>query len=230
MKKLYRLVSRLTPLDITRVLLLDLISVEPVDAEVQQTRLRCSALSAAQLEKWVPDDSNDLNQQAASSIDDDATVCVGAFINENLAGYIFFCRSPVEPEKNSGGSKFTGIGLEFPLQVRYLYKAFVLPEYRGKGVANSILHSAINRFKADGVTHIVTTTDWTNSSFLQAVSKVGFVHTGVAAEWVVGSWHGYRIPVAVNIRSNRAQKNLPGNPASQQIHLLKPSKPTQSSA
>ena len=191
------------PMDITRVMLLDLMATDrtsPDDylkartARIDNADIRCGWQSPQQLLQWQHDKILELNSAIIDSLHQESVQCVGAELDRRLVGYLFLCGSPVNPDQNSGGSKFTGIGLEFSDNFKYLYKAFVHPEFRGCGIAQLLLNHARIEFKHSSVTHIVTTTDWTNTAFLKFAESSGFEIRATAAEWVMGQKHRYSIP------------------------------------
>jgi len=151
-------------------------------------------MQANDLRPWAKMPEYELDESVVNSIDSSSVECVAALQDGQLAGYMFFCKSPVAPQRNSGGSAFTGIGLEFPDNVRYLYKVLVIPEFRGKRIASSMLQFSKQYFCSQSIYYIVTTTDWTNSAFLQTTRSVGFNIVGSAAETIILRQHRYFLP------------------------------------
>lgn len=214
LKRLYRLGSRVVPMDITKVLTLDfesldlsLLDLESNDAhrvphQDDNEGLTLTCMHTDQIGQWVSTAAYELNDATVASIDGKQVVCIGATIGGQLAGYIFFCASPVDAQRNSGGSDFTGIAIEFSSNVRYLYKALVLPQYRGRQIAQRIIEFAVLHFSRQNVTHVVTTTDWTNAAFLHTVGATGFQFQGTAAECVLFGKHLYFMPESIQAGSD----------------------------
>jgi len=235
LKRLYKMVSKVIPLDITHVLALELGRTTTSEhggshhdrlskstRTINNKNAVCRVLSAEQLSKWVSYDDNDLNLHAVQAVDQQSIVCIGAFIDDELAGYTFFCSSPVKPENNSGGQKFNGIGLTFPHHVRYLYKAYVVAAYRGRGVATAILSYAVSYYKSVEVSHLVTTTDWTNTAFLRTLDKAQFEKQAMAAEWVIAGKHFFFIPNALVVQTRPTDND---GAAMSEIHAIRLSRP-----
>jgi len=93
-----------------------------------------------------------LSLKLASSIDNEETVCFGAYENESLIGSIFFTRL-----------KFNS-----PIQVYMLAPVAVSTENQGKGIGQALINYGLNELKKRSVDVAVTYGD---PSFY---SKVGF--------------------------------------------------------
>jgi len=196
LKKLYKIGSRFMPMDIIKVLAFDVsqLSRDANSTDISTESLRVEFLSSETLGQLVNVPDYELNHATVNSIDGESVLCVGVYAGSVLAGYTFFCTGPVEAQRNSGGSAFTGIAMEFSESVRYLYKAYVLPKYRGKQIAQHIIRFALTDFKQSGVEFIVTTTDWTNTAFLRTADVIGFKSLGLAGEYKLFGKHRYVLP------------------------------------
>jgi len=93
-----------------------------------------------------------LSLKLASSIDNEETICFGAYENESLIGSIFFTRL-----------KFNS-----PIQVYMLAPVAVSTENQGKGIGQALINYGLNELKKRSVDVAVTYGD---PSFY---SKVGF--------------------------------------------------------
>ena len=184
-------------MDITRVLVWSL-----SDAIEPSRDCQILPLGRAELEPYLMRSEYELDEQILASIDGHNVVCIGALVDDELAGYMFLCTAPVNPDRNSGGKIYTGIGLEFNERTRYLYKVLVVPSFRGKGIASNMMRFAARHFYSQSIACIVTTTDWTNSAFLRSTKSVGFIQTGTAGEFVVFGKHYYRIPAEFRLNND----------------------------
>jgi putative acetyltransferase len=93
-----------------------------------------------------------LSSELVLSIDNEETICFGAYENESLIGSIFFTRL-----------KFTS-----PVQVYMLAPVAVSTEFQGKGIGQALINYGLNELKKRSVSIVVTYGD---PSFY---SKVGF--------------------------------------------------------
>lgn len=216
LKPLYQKLSYLVPMDFTRVLLWQIDSSLTSGANTTQnetSRVHCCQLTESQLQPYVDLPGYELSSAVVQSVSHEQVMCFGVFVDNNLAGYVFFCDSPVDAQRNSGGSAFTGIELSFPDQVCYLYKMLVLPEYRGQKLSAKLIRFAasvlvgteastnasktVSEQIAKPVSHIVTTTDWTNTSFLKVTAAIGFESKGIAGEYIILGKRRYVLPAAI---------------------------------
>lgn len=185
-------------MDVTKVLVWDIADVSAFNANTSESTnaevYKLCVLSSEELGQYVEQSQYELDASAVSSLNSTSVTCFGVWVDDQLAGYLFFCSSPVNPRNNSGGSQFSGIGLEFSTSVRYLYKVLVLPEHRGKQLSAQLLRFAADYFSKRDIDCLLTTTDWTNSAFLKVSHSVGFTVVGTAGEIVFFGKHGYILP------------------------------------
>ena len=93
-----------------------------------------------------------LSSALASNIDDEETICFGAYKNESLIGSIFF----------------THLRFNKPIQVYMLAPVAVSAELQGKGIGQALINYGLNELKNRSVSIAITYGD---PSFY---SKVGF--------------------------------------------------------
>lgn len=113
-----------------------------------------------------------------------------------MAAYAWFAEGHVAARHNTGGPSFRGIGLKLAPGVSYLFKALVLPRYRGRGLMTRLIQAASCALQNEGKDRIVTTTDIANRAFQKSVENAGFLHTDHAAELVLFGRHWFRLPEA----------------------------------
>lgn len=202
LKVLYKKIQHFIPMDFTRVLLWQIDTGNGLDNDHENDKEHFCQLTENQLLCHSENPQYELSTSVASSVADKQVMCFGVYVDNTLAGYVFFCGSPVEAARNSGGGNFTGIALSFPDDVCYLYKMLVLPEYRGHKLASKLIRFAAITLATNSVTHIVTTTDWTNASFLKSTVSMGFKALGIAGEYVILGRRRYILPAAIVISGN----------------------------
>jgi len=208
-KTLYWKIQRLIPMDFTKVLLLPLENENGLDRNSskkndteQFPQLRFSKITENQLRRHIDDPQYELSNAVVSSVSDEQVMCFGVYVENTLAGYVFFCGSPVDAQRNSGGGNFTGIELTFPDYVCYLYKMLVLPDYRGRRLSGKLIRFAASQLVSDSISHIITTTDWTNTSFLKSTLSIGFKPKGIAGEYLIFGNRRYVLPAAIAVSEN----------------------------
>lgn len=106
-------------------------------------------------------------------------VCVGAFAGPKLAGYAWFAQQPAPHS--------AGIWMGFDSQAIYVYRAFVNPRYRGRGIAPALYAFADPLFLDAGKTFAVLCVEATNAASLAAARRAGARRVGYAAYWHRGN-------------------------------------------
>lgn len=106
-------------------------------------------------------------------------ICVGAFDGPRLAGYAWFAQQPAPHS--------AGIWMGFDSRAIYVYRAFVNPRYRGRGIAPALYAFADPLFLKAGKTFAVLCIEATNSASLTAARRAGGQRVGHAVYWHRGS-------------------------------------------
>ncbi len=190
--RFYRLLNRIIPSDITQVLLLDLSAVQAPSSSVEEYSF--DFITADELIRFSALEGAELKPEMAELIRSREAVCFAATVDGELAAYTWFAGGTVDAQHNCGGSQFRGIGLSLPDNMMYLFKAFVLPEHRGKSLNRWIYVRAGESFAKQDYHFIITTTDWTNLAFQRSAINGGFQRLALEGEFVVGKRHCYRLP------------------------------------
>ncbi len=188
---LYKALNKVCRVDVTQVLSL------PVSA---WRMTKCSSVSTC---RWL--DENELQgllgdpefKVKASFLEDfrtDGFLGVVAQIDEQPVGLLFLVPKEVAARHNSGGTAFTGIAVDLPEGVYFLFKAIVKSSQRGQRINAAMLQFAVNNSAEKSLKTIVTTTDWTNESFLKSVETIGFKRCAMASEFVIGGKRLYKLP------------------------------------
>ncbi len=104
-----------------------------------------------------------------------------------MASYSWYAQHAVLASENRGRKPGSGTPLRFPPNFAFLYNALTLPEHRGRALMANIHDFAARRFAEEGVTHFLTTTDWTNTPALRAMQGGGFRSIGIMWRFGFGS-------------------------------------------
>lgn len=185
-----RALARVAALDVTRVLVRRPGAGDPV----RTAPVACREIGADELAPFGA--SADVVEGMAAG----RVRCFAAFDDEGgLIGHDFAATGNVPAGWNSGGADFGGIGIELPPGTAYLFKAWVAPRWRGRGVHGAVLRHAVGVLDAEGCKAIVTTTNWTNAAALAGFARAGFERRGLAAEAVVGGRRAFRVPPPVEL-------------------------------
>ncbi len=191
-RRLYQYFNRVIPCDISGIWMLELVNLRNPGTDCSDFIFRF--LDPVDVIRFASKSSSGLTAEMAKLIDQGEAVCFAAVFQDKLAAYSWFAKGRVAPMHNSGGGRFNGIGLNLNDDYIYLFKALVLPEFRGNALNGWIYYLAGRKFVEDSVKYIITTTDCTNYAFQRSVEKGGFEQFGVAVEWILGNKHHYLFP------------------------------------
>jgi len=171
---LYLQVARRFPVDITYILLRPSdCSAESVDNQTPPSVL-CRELDADVLIKAAHDRRFEVTETTLKSMREGTCSAIGAFNGQSLVGLSFFATGTVDPIHNRGGDRFRGIGFKLPDNVCYLFKVFVLPEYRRQHINQQIINYALKHYANKHIDTMVTTTDIGNQAYYTSVCRSGF--------------------------------------------------------
>jgi GNAT superfamily N-acetyltransferase len=133
-------------------------------------------LSQFHLDSATPDSM--LEPSMAQRLNDGRNACFVARENGTLAGYIWFARRFIEASHNRGAAKHSGVAIQFPASLVFLYKAWVLPEHRGQGLFGALIGSSFDAWADHGISGILTTTEAINRPVHCVCRKLGFLRLG----------------------------------------------------
>jgi GNAT superfamily N-acetyltransferase len=137
-------------------------------------------------------------------------VCVGVFVDGEPAGYAWYAYEDA-PHVN-------GVRVRIPPHLIYRFKVYVLPAYRGRGLAPYLYRAADELVARPGRERVVTCVAVQNLSSVIASVRAGDIPHGLLAYW---QWRRhfvavhspatldlglnfYRAPAAESLRSARA--------------------------
>ena len=191
-ERLIGLMRHVLTIDVTRVYRL----------RFEDVRVPAPAVSSCQFAIVDAPELRRLCEHAGLSLDEGLTallaaekiICFAATQGEDLLGYVWFAEQDVDPRHNTAGPAFNGIGLNLDTGVCYLFKAFVVPRFRGHQLMSRMIYAAVETLSRQGLDEIVTTTDIDNQAFQKSVERIGFTIAGYATEWVLFDRHIYWLP------------------------------------
>ena len=102
-------------------------------------------------------------------------VCVGAFDGPRLVAYAWYAVAPA-PHSN-------GLWMDFDRRAVYVYRAFVVPRYRGRGIAPALYRFADRLFLERGREIAVLCIQASNKPSLAAARRSGAHAIGYCAYW-----------------------------------------------
>lgn len=158
------------------------------------TACDCRWLSAADLAGLRTDAEFQISDSFLDDFERGNFPGVVAYLDGHAAGLLFLAPGKVAARHNTAGGVFSGIALELPQGVYFLFKVIVKESFRGQGINAAMLDFAVSHPAQRPIQAIITTTDWTNSSFLNSVESVGFKRCAMASEIIVAGKHFYRLP------------------------------------
>ena len=176
-----RATNKLFPLDICQILILKLSDVVQPKANTDGIVYRF--LDPTDVARYSNDLASDLGDKMHELMQQQNIRCFAALEGTMLLGYSWIADGNVSHEHNAGGERFTGLGLQLESNVSYLFKCFVLPEHRGRGINQQLLWRLTEILADENKDKIITMTSWLNRAFQSSSRRVGFKKIGLASEW-----------------------------------------------
>ncbi len=188
--------ARVVPCDITRVYRLG------VDHR-QQPAIAADGfdfrfLSPGEMRGYCSEPETNITPEAAALVESGTVTCFAALKDGTLAAYACFASGLVDGEHNRASRDLAGIGLRLDDSVRFLFKAFAVPSFRGHALMSWLIFRAAEYYASIDVQEIVTTTGWTNRAFQISAERSGFVSSGWTAELNLFGRHLHRYPAIVD--------------------------------
>ncbi len=207
---LYRLAQRLMTLDVSRLVWLD--GREARFRAPTDPGLTFCFLTPEEVREFSADPSNLLDESFTDRLEGGQHFCFAALSSSpasspskgrRLAAYAWFVPHRVDAECNQGRHKNTGVNFSYPDHAVFMYKGFTHPEFRGRGLYGMVNGLAIRAFSDRGITHILSTMDWTNVSARRSCCRLGFSELGLVVRWGWGRWmhtHAPRVASSLGIQ------------------------------
>jgi RimJ/RimL family protein N-acetyltransferase len=145
------------------------------DAPVPPARhetLRYGVMAEAQLLAACADADLDLNESQVRAALRRGDVCVGVFDGDRVIGYVWYAFQPAPYA--------AGILVEFDARTRYLYKTWLRPSHRGRGIAPELYVRAEALCPREGRGAGVTIAHVDNTASIRAMERAGWRRVGYA--------------------------------------------------
>ncbi len=191
---LYRASRRAFPLDISYLLWAHRVDVGPV---THPPGVTYKLLTAADMQTLTDREKLEVEHSTVADCLQHGYKAVAAIADGQIASIAFFAEHSVVPHHNRAGSKFNGIGIALPPGTLYLFKAFTLPQHRGRGLNSAVIRFAMSTLCDGEATSVVATTDILNLAFQHCAEKLGFKRCGISVELSLFGRHAYRLPHAI---------------------------------
>lgn len=170
----------------------------------------CRPLSAEDIDRLSRIKDFDISQQLAHDFKTLGFVGIGIFVNKKLAGLSLFTTDTVPARYNKRSENCNGLELVLPAGARCLFKALVLPEFRGQRLHSAVVRFAIDHFGKDTVHTIVTPYSLANKSYLASSLDQGFERVGYSTELCVFGKSLYRFPKPIDSLTGETSKEEEG--------------------
>ena len=181
LKKFDRVTKKFVANDFVHVLMLNLDKV--VTPRNNDSSIGFQFLDSAEVAQHSDNPHADLGDDMPGIMEQQDVRCFAALDGNVLLGYAWVAEGTVAPEHNTGGERYKGLGLELEPHVSYLFKCFVLPEHRGRGINQQVLWHLSQQLMDEGKQKLVTTTSWVNRAFQSSSRRIGFKRIGRTGEW-----------------------------------------------
>jgi len=184
---LYKALNKVCSADVTQVLFMHKRTFSGVTASPD---IICRFLNASDLSDLADSGQFGIDDSFVADFENLGFRCIAAASNGKIAGVIFLSAGFVPARHNSGGGRFVKVDVD--------------PEHRGKRINAAMITFAVDELLGEGLEAIVTTTDWTNTSFLKSAARLGFQLKGHASEFVFASTHLYQLPKPIEYKSGKS--------------------------
>jgi len=171
---------------------------------------QCRALSAKDIQRLSLISEFDIDKQLAQDFEALGFKGIGIFVNEKLAGLSLFSTGDIAAQYNKTADHFNGIQIDLPPGARCLFKAVILPEFRGQRLHSAVVRFAIDHFGKDTVNAFITTCSSTNKAFLASSLDQGFERVGKATEVCAFGKSIYKLPKPIDSQTGEVSKDEEG--------------------
>ena len=172
----YRVARRLTRIEFAHVLRLDLGLICPptccAGTPLPPLKLEYRFLDCNEVRAAAGDPNLDLDAAMAPRLQSERDFCFAAFHGGRLVNYAWYALESVEAEHSFGA------GLKLPPDTIYMYKAYTVPEFRGRQIHGAALSRAAERFRQRGIARMIAIVEFGNRASLRSHRKLGFRPAG----------------------------------------------------
>ena len=162
----YRVAQRLCRLQVGHILVQSLDALPKTRSQVGGFEYRW--LTADEVRTYAADRANDLEAAMAPLLENEQNFCFAAMDRSVLASYCWYALDSI-PREHS-----LGVGLSFPTDTVYFYKAYTHPGYRGRGLHPAAMREAASFFAERGISRLVAIVEYANWPSLRSHAKLGF--------------------------------------------------------
>ena len=138
----------------------------------KHSHLRYAAATAAELLAWCKDPELDLDEEKVTAALARGDLCIAVREQETPIGYVWFAFG--------AAPHVHGAWVRTDASARYLYKAFIRPSHRGRGIAAELYSRASQICPRRGRTLGVLTAYADNARGLKAARRAGWREVGYA--------------------------------------------------
>jgi len=171
---------------------------------------QCRALTAQDIQSLSLIKDFDIDQQLAKDFDILGFTGIGIFLEDKLVGLSLFSTGNVPARYNKTAEHFNGIQIDLPPGTRCLFKAIVLPEYRGQRLHSAVVRFAVDHFGKDTVNAFVTMCSISNKAYLSSSLDQGFERVGKATEICALTKSLYKLPKPIDSQTGEPSKEEDG--------------------
>lgn len=172
----YRLAKRLINAGVARVLWLDHVPFDASGTAERDFVFRFA--TAEELRRWAANADNHLKPAMADRLQSGRDFCLAALTTDRaldagrLVGYVWFALQWIEPQHSAEA------GISFPVDVAYLYRGYVHPDVRGRGLYGALIRKGLDALAGRGVRRLLCLVEWANSPALRSCQRSGWTDLG----------------------------------------------------
>lgn len=126
-----------------------------------------------------PDPAFDLAENKVRESVSRGDLCIAAFERDRVVAYCWLAFGAVP--------HLDGVWVDFDSRAAWIYKSFVLPRYRGRGIAPAIYHAAHEIGRGRGRDRSLICVETHNTPSVSAARNANFEGSGFAAYGLFGS-------------------------------------------
>ena len=182
-ERISKLTRKLTSLEISRLLILS----KPPATEICDLNIRF--VDVNQYRCLATQEKNNLKPELAGRLNSGNDRCLVASRDGQVVAHAWFAIDSIEAEHNHSGDPRSGVALEFPEDVAFLYNLHVQWTTRSDEVVDHLLSVAWNTLSVHSVRRILTSTDWLDHTRLQQFESAGFRKLGLVYRFGLPVWH-----------------------------------------
>lgn len=163
----------------------------------------CRALMEADIQRLSLIKEFGIDEPLVKDFETEGFTGIGIFVNQKLVGLTLFATEELPAAYNTLSDFSNGLQIVIPPGTRCMFKAIVLPEFRGQRLHSAMVRFAIDHFGKDVVHTITATCCSNNKAFIASCSSQGFEAAGKYAEFCLFSKSFYRLPKPIDSLSGK---------------------------